>query len=343
MKILGYEEKYSFSPMAHSSYSPNGEVLCGYAREGSSLIVHSPVEGLAHAAIDNTPHSTPHSTPYSNISFVSNCKVAYATCTSQGAMALHVMDLETCKYTTHVPYGKSPTEHVTKSPTEHPTEFPDGLPVDLLPPRITDRVTDRVTDHVTVSACGDAHLLAVCPEGIWFWDVRQRHPVGYMPSRGNSLCKYSPDASMFTLLLPDTQEIKLFDVRSYHMGPYSSKKLSINGTWNELQYSGSGTRLIVTTEKELIYLNGISGKQISSLKHQNISSSSFSADDQYIFYSSESAISVCASETLKEIETFPITSQVTVTHNPKYSQLLVSSHEHATLYNATLHSTQRIT
>ena len=121
------------------------------------------------------------------------------------------------------------------------------------------------------------------------WDLRSPDCVGLMQCNGRAIANFDPDGLIFAVGV-QSEQIKLYDVRSYEKGPFSTFKYKIETgcDWTGVKFSLDGKLMMLTTNGAVIrVVEAYEGKPMFTLSgHQNNKGihieASFTPDSQFV-------------------------------------------------------------
>merc|ERR1711934_1065900 len=129
-----------------------------------------------------------------------------------------------------------------------------------------------------------------------FWDLKSNQCQGMVRSSGRPTVAYDPAGSVFATGC-DNNQIKLFDVRAYDKGPFSTFSIKRAGSivtkWTTLKFSPCTKYVLVGSMDGAIYLlDAFDGHMLRSYAgHLNTKEAcmeaTFSPDSQFVMARSE--------------------------------------------------------
>lgn len=171
---------------------------------------------------------------------------------------------------------------------------------------------------------------------IRLWDIRSSYCQGFMNLAGRPVAAFDPEGLIFAAGI-SSESVKLYDLRSFDKGPFSSFKLTAekedrNGPeWTGLKFSPDGKTILISTNGSMIKLiDAFSGTVLQTFTgHLNTKSipleASFSPDSQFVIsgstdgrihiWNAENGTKVCV---LNGDHTGPVGC---VQFNPKYMMM----------------------
>eukprot|EP01133_Synstelium_polycarpum_P005708 gene5708-6596_t len=145
-----------------------------------------------------------------------------------------------------------------------------------------------------MSPLNDMFMSGSLDDTIRLWDLRTNVCQGLMRRNGRPSVSYDPEGLILATAV-SVNTVKLFDVRNYDRGPFSS--FTINHPhaveWTSLKFSQDGKYILLTTTENTIFLlDAFSGEHkqtYTSFVNDNGSTleASFTPDSQYVIGGSE--------------------------------------------------------
>merc|ERR1711994_849965 len=140
---------------------------------------------------------------------------------------------------------------------------------------------------------------------IRLWDLRSNHCQGLMKLAGRPVAAFDPDGLIFAAGI-NSESVKLYDLRSFDKGPFSSFKLQADSKeieWTGLKFSPDGKSILISTNGSVIKLiDSYNGTNLQTFTgHLNSKQlpleASFSPDSQFVISgSSDGRIHIWNSE-----------------------------------------------
>lgn len=169
---------------------------------------------------------------------------------------------------------------------------------------------------------------------IRLWDIRSSYCQGFMNLAGRPVAAFDPEGLIFAAGI-SSESVKLYDLRSFDKGPFSSFKVPMEGSkdveWTGLKFSPDGKTILISTNGSMIKLiDAFSGNILQTFTgHLNTKSipleASFSPDSQFVIsgstdgrihiWNAENGTKVCV---LNGDHTGPVGC---VQFNPKYMMM----------------------
>ncbi|KAJ8046554.1 WD repeat-containing protein 82 [Holothuria leucospilota] len=192
---------------------------------------------------------------------------------------------------------------------------------------------------LSMSPVDDSFLSGSLDKSLRLWDLRSPNCQGLMHLQGRPVASFDPEGLVFACGL-NSEMIKLYDLRSFDKGPFTTFKLPQDRDcdWTSLKFSADGKKILITTNGPVIRLiDAFTGSPIQTfMGHQNtkglLLEASFSPDAQYVLSGSqdgkihvwnvESGLKVAVLESKHDEN--PV---YCVQYNPKF-MMLASSSQH---------------
>lgn len=150
----------------------------------------------------------------------------------------------------------------------------------------------RVTT-LSMSPSDDRFLSISLDNTVRLWSLREDKPLGKITINGPATASYDPEGLIFAVA-QNSEYIKLYDTRLYDKGPFSTihcTKTKSDINWKSLKFSPNGKQILITTDKEEIYINdAFTGAPIKNFSIgptvttpiENPCEATYSPDSQYI-------------------------------------------------------------
>jgi len=164
---------------------------------------------------------------------------------------------------------------------------------------------DKRVVTLAMNPTDDTFLSGSLDKSIRLWDLRSNHCQGLMKLAGRPVAAFDPDGLIFAAGI-NSESVKLYDLRSFDKGPFSSFKLQADSKeieWTGLKFSPDGKSILISTNGSVIKLidsyNGTSLQTFTG--HLNSKQlpleASFSPDSQFVISgSSDGRIHIWNSE-----------------------------------------------
>jgi len=164
---------------------------------------------------------------------------------------------------------------------------------------------DKSVVTLAMNPADDTFLSGSLDKTIRLWDLRSNHCQGLMKLSGRPVAAFDPDGLIFAAGI-NSDSVKLYDLRSFDKGPFSSFKLNVDSKdieWTGLKFSPDGKSILISTNGQVIKLidsyNGTSLQTFTG--HLNSKQlpleASFSPDSQFVISgSSDGRIHIWNSE-----------------------------------------------
>eukprot|EP00095_Tigriopus_kingsejongensis_P001573 snap_masked-scaffold907_size82601-processed-gene-0.9 protein:Tk01573 transcript:snap_masked-scaffold907_size82601-processed-gene-0.9-mRNA-1 annotation:"wd repeat-containing protein 82" len=140
-----------------------------------------------------------------------------------------------------------------------------------------------------MSPTDDAFLSGSTDKTIRLWDLRSPNCQGLMHLAGRPVAAFDPEGLIFAAGI-NSESVKLYDLRSFDKGPFSSFKFPVDKDveWTGLKFSPDGKSILVSTNGSFIRLiDSFGGSSLQTFtghlnsKHLPLEAS-FSPDSQFI-------------------------------------------------------------
>ncbi|CAI2351175.1 unnamed protein product [Caenorhabditis sp. 36 PRJEB53466] len=152
---------------------------------------------------------------------------------------------------------------------------------------------DGLVTGINVSPMDDMFLSVAEDKTIRLWDLKTHNCIGLMNLAATPIATFDPEGLLFAAGL-DNNTVKLYDLRSFDKGPFSSFPVA-NETdleWTAMRFSPCGKYILICTNgNQLFLLDAFSGVIRHALsEHQNIQKlpllASFTPDSSHIMVGS---------------------------------------------------------
>jgi len=106
---------------------------------------------------------------------------------------------------------------------------------------------DRVR-CLAVSPTDDFFMSCSDDNTMRFWDLRSPHCCGMMETKGVPIGAFDPEGLIFAVGM-DSHVIRLYDLKSYHQGPFSTFQQVPDTSlyWTGLEFSLEGSKILIST------------------------------------------------------------------------------------------------
>ncbi|RDD47183.1 WD repeat-containing protein 82 [Trichoplax sp. H2] len=114
--------------------------------------------------------------------------------------------------------------------------------------------TKRVVS-LNMSPTEDKFISTSLDHTVRLWDLRSPNCQGLMHANGRAIASFDPDGLIFAVGI-NSQQVKLYDVRSFDKGPFSTFQLSEEHLrdWTGLKFSGDGKMILIYSNGNFIQL-----------------------------------------------------------------------------------------
>lgn len=185
---------------------------------------------------------------------------------------------------------------------------------------------------VCMSPVDDSFLSGSMDRTLRLWDLRSPNCQGLMHLSGRPVAAFDPEGLIFAAGV-NSESLKLYDLRSFDKGPFTTFKLSQEKEcdWTGVKFSPDGKTLLVSTNGSIIRLvDAFTGQPLQTftghLNNKGIAlEASYSPDSQFVFsgstdgrlhvWNAENGYKLCV---LNADHTGPVQC---VQFNPKYMML----------------------
>jgi len=146
---------------------------------------------------------------------------------------------------------------------------------------------DRVIS-LAMSPIDETFISSSLDETIRFWDLRTSSCQGLLRRRGTATVAFDPQGLIFATAI-DNNSIKLYDLKTYDKGPFTTFQISHDGIvhWNSIKFSNDGKYLLLSTDFMIFLVDAFSGEKKQTYAPFGsdcglLFESSFSPDGQYV-------------------------------------------------------------
>lgn len=107
--------------------------------------------------------------------------------------------------------------------------------------------TNRVIS-LSMSPVGNSFLSGSMDHTVRLWDLNSSHSQAVLRSTGPTIATHDPEGIIFAAGV-DSETVKLYDLRSFEKGPFSSFKLNRQGDceWTGMKFSADGKTILIST------------------------------------------------------------------------------------------------
>ncbi|XP_011270198.1 hypothetical protein CAOG_08598 [Capsaspora owczarzaki ATCC 30864] len=166
------------------------------------------------------------------------------------------------------------------------------------------------------------------------WDLRSNNTQGLLHTSGAPIVSFDPEGVLFAAGI-ESSMIKLYDLRTFDRGPFSTFNIQHHGEWIDIQFSNDGKLLLVSTRPgSLLLVDAYTGDLKSVLANTGngaaLLKGCFSPDGQFVFCGGiDGCVSIWSSSTGRLLtrlqgHTGPVEC---VVFNPKLFSLASASSE----------------
>jgi len=151
---------------------------------------------------------------------------------------------------------------------------------------------DKVVS-LAMSPREDMFISASLDNTVRLWDLNSNTCQGLLRRKGRPCVSFDPQGLIFAVATA-VNIVKLYDLRSYDKGPFSSFQINANPVeWSALKFSNDGKYLLLSTINSVIFLvDAFTGELKQTYSNAGISTNSsneasFSPDGQFVLAGSD--------------------------------------------------------
>ncbi|GMR50821.1 hypothetical protein PMAYCL1PPCAC_21016 [Pristionchus mayeri] len=176
---------------------------------------------------------------------------------------------------------------------------------------------------LAMSPIDDTFISSSLDKSIRLWDLKSPNCQGLMQLQHKAVAAFDPEGLIFAAGV-NSEHIKLYDLRSYDKGPFTTFQLEQEAhcEWTSMKFSPNGKQILMCTNGEHMKLvDAFTGNILYELKgHKNVKrhalEASFSPDSNFVF---------CPSSDLKiyswSTETGTIAATLNTNHTSFFQQV----------------------
>ncbi|XP_065175489.1 WD repeat-containing protein 82-like [Sycon ciliatum] len=122
-----------------------------------------------------------------------------------------------------------------------------------------------------MSPIDDTFISGSLDRTVRLWDLRSQSCQGLMSLSGRPVAAFDPEGLVFAAGI-DSQHVKLYDLRSYDKGPFSTfpnvnRQLGNTGDWQLLKFSPDGKQIAITSAQGIVLLlDAFSGQELYTFR-----------------------------------------------------------------------------
>ncbi|XP_068171966.1 WD repeat-containing protein 82-like [Antennarius striatus] len=147
---------------------------------------------------------------------------------------------------------------------------------------------------LSMSPVDDTFISGSLDKTIRIWDLRSENCQGLTNPLGKPVCSFDPEGLIFAAGV-ESQAIKLYDLRAFDKGPFTSFEMMFNRVcdWTGLKFSNDGKLILISTNGGMIrILNAFNGSVLYTFSGYNNSKgisleACFTPDSQFVMIGSE--------------------------------------------------------